>query len=61
MATIGFLLAPLREIPTSRDEKWMKTVQSWIDIADRAWKDWNESGRSAPVPVVDAAAVHEGG
>ena len=110
MATIGFLLAPLREIPTSRDEKWMATVQSWIDIAnrawfdlwktlppeqqkdvprmppgtglstnamdsslkkdpdliasgkswaDRAWKDWNESGRSAPVPVVDAAAVHE--
>jgi len=39
MATIGFLLAPLREIPASRDEKWMATVQSWIDIANRAWFD----------------------
>jgi hypothetical protein len=39
MATIGFLLAPLRETPASRDEKWMATVQSWIDIASRGWFD----------------------
>jgi hypothetical protein len=37
MSSIGFLLAPLREIPTERDDYWMSTVQSWLHIADFAW------------------------
>jgi hypothetical protein len=37
MSSIGFLLAPLREIPTERDEQWKSTVQSWLHIANYAW------------------------
>ena len=110
MSSIGFLLAPLREIPTERDDCWMSTVQSWLHIADmgwlhlwkqlpkeeqskvprmipgtglssnamdaqrtkdpeliasadawtrREWDEWNRSGRSAALPVANAAAAHE--
>jgi len=55
MATIGFLLAPLREILASRDEKWMATVQSWIDIANRSWfdqADWSLSDSMKSLRVV---------
>jgi hypothetical protein len=37
MASLGFLLAPLREIPTEHDDQWLSTVQSWLHIANFAW------------------------
>ncbi len=110
MATLGFLLAPMREIPTEHDPQWAGAVNGWIEIAnwhwfelwkglpaeeqrgvprmppctglsagaidpklkkeprliesakpwvERAWKAWHESGRKAPLPVVDSAAAHQ--
>jgi len=37
MSSIGFLLAPLRDIPAERDKQWMSTVQSWLHIANWTW------------------------
>jgi len=110
MSTISFLLAPQRDIPAERDDLWMATVQSWLDIAnhawfslwqqiseqerqgiprmlpgiglssnamvatrkkdpeiiasakawaERSWKEWIDSGREAPLPVLDSAGAHE--
>jgi len=39
-----------------KDPDLIASGKAW---ADGAWKDWNESGRSAPVPVLDAAVTHE--
>ena len=111
MSSLAFLLAPLREIPATRDDdRWMATVQSWLHIANRtwsdlgeqlppeerklvprmlpgtglssnamdaslkkdpqliesakawvqrAWKQWHDSARKAPLPVLDSATAHE--
>jgi len=37
MATLAFLLDPRRPVPDAYDERWMATVCSWIDIANRKW------------------------
>jgi hypothetical protein len=110
MSSLAFLLAPLRDIPATHDERWMATVQSWLSIANRAWHDlweqlppeerklvprmppgiglspnamaaslrkdpqliesakpwverawreWHDSGRKAPVPALDSATAHD--
>jgi hypothetical protein len=110
MSSLAFLLAPLRDIPATHDDPWMATVQSWLDIAnrawsalweqlppeerklvprmppgiglssngmvaslrkdpqliesakpwvERAWKEWHDSGRKTPIPVLDSAIAHD--
>ena len=39
-----------------KDPQIIESARPW---AERAWSDWNVSGRKTPVPVLDAGVAHE--
>src|SRR5207245_8633908 len=39
-----------------QDPDLVASARPW---AEQSWKAWNDSGRTAPLPVADAAAAHE--
>ncbi|HXY25351.1 MAG TPA: hypothetical protein VEI73_11920 [Candidatus Acidoferrum sp.] len=39
-----------------KDPQLIDSAKPWVE---RAWKEWNDSGRKDPLPVLDSATAHE--
>src|SRR6185503_10870417 len=59
MANLAFLLAPLRDIPDTRDDRWMAAVCGWQSAANWRWFElYNElpQDRQTGVPRMPPGA-----